>query len=159
MNKKSRMLVPILLGSDKDQSWADKIIKELDVWGIPHHCQVVSAHKVPEILSALVQKYNQFQGQICYVTIAGRSNGLSGVTAGSSVHPVVACPPFADKDDMMVNLNSTLQMPSDVPVLTVLDPVNAVLGIVRIFSLSNPDLRKKYQQHLKKVKAIFNNHQ
>ena len=29
MTKKHRMLVPILLGSDKDKPWADKIIKEL----------------------------------------------------------------------------------------------------------------------------------
>lgn len=152
---KSRMLVPILLGSDKDQPWADKIIKELDAWGIPHHCRVVSAHKVPEILYSLVQKYNQFNGQICYITIAGRSNGLSGVTAGSSIHPVIACPPFIDKNDMIINLHSTLQMPSDVPVLTVLDPLNTVLCIVRIFAIHNPDLRKKYQQHLKKVKAVF----
>lgn len=149
------MLVPLLLGSDKDKEWAKKITDELDKWKIPHKVHVLSAHKVPELLIDLLKTYNGFDGRLCYVTIAGRSNGLSGVTAGSTLHPVIACPPFADKDDMMVNLHSTMQMPSDVPVLTVLDPVNCALAIVRIFALSDADLMKLYEQHLRKVKAGF----
>ena len=150
-----KSLVPILLGSDKDKDWAKKITAELDKWKIPHAMHIVSAHKVPELLLKLVNKYNGFDGQLVYVTIAGRSNGLSGVTAGSALHPVIACPPFADKDDMAANINSTLQMPSEVPVLTVLDPVNCALAVVRILALSDDKLRKKYKEHLKKVKAAF----
>jgi len=151
----SKMLVPLLLGSEKDKDWAKKITDELDKWNIPHKVIVCSAHKVPELLVEVIRHYNKFDGLLCYVTIAGRSNGLSGCTAGSSVHPVIACPPFADKDDMMVNLNSTIQMPTDTPVLTVLDPQNVALCIARIFGLSNADLRKKYEEHLAKVKASF----
>lgn len=150
-----KMIVPVLLGSEKDRDWAKKITDELDVWNIPHKVIVVSAHKVPELLVKVIDAYNTFEGQVCYVTIAGRSNGLSGCTAGSSYHPVIACPPFADKVDMMVNLNSTIQMPSDTPVLTVLDPQNVAMCIVRIFALKNQDLRKKYEEHVKKVKAAF----
>lgn len=149
------MLVPILLGSEKDKDWAQKIGDELKKWDIPYKIQVVSAHKVPEMLVEVIRKYNESSEPLCYVTIAGRSNGLSGCTAGSSIHPVIACPPFSDKDDMMININSTLQMPSDVPVLTVLDPVNVALCIVRIFSLQEPKLRNQYQEHLKKVKSSF----
>jgi 5-(carboxyamino)imidazole ribonucleotide mutase len=149
------MIVPVLLGSEMDKDWAKKVTVELDKWKIPHKIIVVSAHKVPELLLKVVDRYNHFEGQVCYVTIAGRSNGLSGCTAGSSYHPVIACPPFADKVDMMVNLNSTVQMPSDTPVLTVLDPVNAALCVVRIFALKNPELGKKYQNHINKVKASF----
>lgn len=148
-------LVPILLGSEKDKPWAEKIIAELDKWGIPSEIHVVSAHKVPELLVEIVDSYNKSEDQICYVTIAGRSNGLSGATAGSSVHPVIACPPYSDKDDMMVNINSTLQMPSDTPVLTVLDPVNAALSVVRIFAVSDSNLRAKYEEHIKKIKESF----
>ena len=149
-------LVPILLGSESDKEWAKKITDGLDKWGIPYEVKVVSAHKVPEKLIGMISAYNEFEGDLCYVTIAGRSNGLSGCTAGSSIHPVIACPPFADKDDMMVNINSTLQMPSDTPVLTVLDPKNAVLALVRIFALNDPDLKQKYKDHIQKVKSSFN---
>jgi len=148
-------MVALLLGSEKDKSWADKITGELDKWGISHKIHVVSAHKVPELVSDLIGKYNDFDGQLVYVTVAGRSNGLSGVTAGSAIHPVIACPPFADKDDMAVNINSTLQMPSDVPVLTVLDPLNCALAAVRIFALSDAVLRKQIADHIKKVKSGF----
>jgi len=151
----TNMIVPVLLGSINDLGWAKKITNELDKWDIPHKIIVVSAHKVPELLYNVIRRYNSYKGQLCYITVAGRSNGLSGVTAGSSFHPVIACPPFADKDDMMVNIQSTLQMPSDVPVLTVLDPANAALCAVRIFALGNSALRKKYEEHVKKMKASF----
>ncbi|MEO2090963.1 MAG: AIR carboxylase family protein, partial [Gemmataceae bacterium] len=51
--------------------------------------------------------------------IAGRSNALSGFVAANSEFPTLGCPPFSDKADMLVNIHSTLQMPSNTPVLTV----------------------------------------
>lgn len=148
-------LVPILLGGESDREWADTIVKELEKWDIPTKIHVVSAHKVPELLVQVIEKYNAFEGLLCYVTIAGRSNGLSGCVAGSSVHPVIACPPFKDKEDMMVNLNSTVQMPSETPVLTVLDPNNVANCIVRMFGLQDADLKKRYMEHLRQVKSKY----
>jgi 5-(carboxyamino)imidazole ribonucleotide mutase len=72
-----------------------------------------------------------------YITIAGRSNALSGFVAANCTFPVIACPPFADRTDMLVNIHSTLQMPSQVPVLTVLDPGNAALAVKRILDLTS----------------------
>jgi 5-(carboxyamino)imidazole ribonucleotide mutase len=68
------------------------------------------------------------------VTVAGKSNALSGVVAANCNDPVIACPPFNDKTDMSINLHSTLQCPNEVPVMTVLDPKNVALAIERIFS-------------------------
>jgi 5-(carboxyamino)imidazole ribonucleotide mutase len=73
---------------------------------------------------------------LVYITIAGRSNALSGFVAANSDKPTIACPPFADKTDMLVNIHSTLQMPSDVPVLTILDPANAAIAVKRILDLT-----------------------
>ena len=36
---------------------------------------------------------------------------------------------------MMVNINSTLQMPSKVPVMTILEPENVANSIARMFRL------------------------
>jgi phosphoribosylcarboxyaminoimidazole (NCAIR) mutase len=69
------------------------------------------------------------------ITIAGRSNALSGVVACNTPWPVFACPPFKDKMDMMVNIHSTLQMPSNTPVMTVLEPGNLAIAVHRIFNL------------------------
>lgn len=149
------MLVPILMGSSKDEAHADKIIAELDKFGIPAKKIVASAHKVPERVFEIVQEYNNSDETICYVTIAGRSNGLSGVTGANAIHPVVACPPFSDKADMMVNLNSTLQMPSDTPVITVLDPQNVAGVIARIFGIADAEMKTKVVERIKEVKAKF----
>ena len=70
-----------------------------------------------------------------WVTVAGRSKALSGVVASNSKYPVIASPPFSDKQDMMVNINSTLQCPSNVPVMTILEPCNVALAINKIFSM------------------------
>ena len=37
--------------------------------------------------------------KIIFVTVAGRSNALSGVVACNTQCPVIACPPFKDKID------------------------------------------------------------
>ena len=52
------------------------------------------------------------------------SNALSGVVACNSSVPTIACPPFKDKTDQMVNINSSLQCPSKCPVMTILSPDN-----------------------------------
>lgn len=150
------MLVPILLGSESDKDFARKITSLLEEWKIPHELQVASAHKVPEKVLEIVQKYNISQEPICYITIAGRSNGLSGVVAANSEHPVIACPPFRSKEDMLINMHSTLQMPSDTPVLTVVDPQNAVMAVLRILANSEPELRERIKDHIKQVKDKFN---
>ena len=36
-----------------------------------------------------------------YITIAGRSNALSGFVAANSEFPTIGCPPFSDKSDML----------------------------------------------------------
>lgn len=149
------MLVPFILGSESDRPFAEKITTELDKWEIPYKIHVASAHKVPEKVFALVQEYNQKDEAICYITIAGRSNGLSGVTAANAIHPVIACPPFKDKMDMWVNINSTLQMPSDTPVVTVLDPKNAAAAVARILALQDKSLNEKIKGRITEIKDSF----
>lgn len=149
------MIIPILLGSESDKEFADKITNVLDEFEAPYKVYVASAHKVPELVLEIVNEYNSKDEPVCYITIAGRSNGLSGVVAGSSVHPVIACPPFKDKEDFIININSTLQMPSDTPVMTVIDPVNAALSAIRILANSDQNLRTKLKGRIEKIKKSF----
>ena len=120
------------MGSTSDEPHAKKITDSLDNFGIEWEQHAASAHKEPlkvlDILNANKDKKN-----IVYVTIAGRSNALSGFVAANSEFPTLGCPPFSDKSDMLVNIHSTLQMPSNTPVLTVIDPGNCALAVKRIF--------------------------
>lgn len=149
------MKVIFILGSEVDKPHAEKIQGELDKWGVTYDLHVASAHKVPEKVFELVKGYNEGDEDIVYITIAGRSNGLSGVTAANAVHPVIACPPFKDKDDMLVNMHSTLQMPSDTPVLTVIDPKNAAVAAVRMLALKDGELKKKIAENIQEIKKSF----
>ena len=150
------MKVVFILGSEVDQPHADKIIAELGAWGLEHKLHEASAPKVPEKVFELVKGYNEGEDDLVYITIAGRSNGLSGVTAANAVHPVIACPPFKSKEDMMLNINSTLQMPSDTPVLTVIDPKNAAAAAARMLGLKDADLKKKVTDRIAEIKQSFN---
>ena len=128
------MKVVIIMGSKSDKSFADKIIKGLDNLSVKHELHVASAHKQPLKVLDII-KINSGEKGIVYITIAGRSNALSGFVAANSDKPVIACPPFKDKTDMLVNIHSTLQMPSNAPVLTVLDPGNCALAAKRILDI------------------------
>ena len=126
------MKAVLIMGSTSDEPHAKKITDKLDDYGIAWEQHVASAHKQPlEVLEIL--KTNKNGENIVYVTIAGRSNALSGFVAANSEFPTLGCPPFSDKADMLVNIHSTLQMPSNTPVLTVIDPGNCALAVKRIF--------------------------
>jgi fusion protein PurCD len=125
-------MVQIVMGSESDRDFAEQITADLKAANVPVRELVASAHKSPDKVLSLVRQLNESAEPVVYITIAGRSNALSGVVAAQSVHPVIACPPFKDKADYLVNIHSSLQMPSSVPVLTVLEPKNAALAAMRI---------------------------
>ena len=124
----------IIMGSTADEPHAKKITAKLDEYKINWEQHAASAHKQPlEVLKIL--ESNKDKENVVYITIAGRSNALSGFVAANSDFPTLGCPPFSDKADMLVNIHSTLQMPSNTPVLTVIDPSNCALAVKRIFGV------------------------
>ena len=124
----------LIMGSTSDEHHAKKITDKLDEYGISWEQHAASAHKQPlKVLEILND--NKDKENIVYITIAGRSNALSGFVAANSKFPTIGCPPFSDKSDMLVNIHSTLQMPSNTPVLTVIDPGNCALAVKRIFGV------------------------
>ncbi len=97
------MKTVFLLGSKSDLEFTQQMLDGLAKWGIDTEVVVASAHKVPRKVADVIDKYNAID-DVVFVGVAGRSNALSGVIAANSVHPVFACPPFKDKDDMTVNI-------------------------------------------------------
>ena len=127
-----------MCGSPTDAVWRDKIVDEIREYcpEANFHLIAKSAHKftreVVAILDGHARDYPSRKYRNVYVTIAGMSNALSGVVACNVKAPVFAIPPFKDQTDMMVNIHSTLQMPSKVPVMTVLRPDNLAISIQRL---------------------------
>ena len=124
----------LIMGSTSDENKTKKITDKLDEYGISWEQHAASAHKQPLKVLEILDDNKDKEG-IVYITIAGRSNALSGFVAANSNFPTLGCPPFSDKSDMLVNIHSTLQMPSNTPVLTVIDPGNCALAVKRIFGV------------------------
>ncbi len=147
--------ITFLLGSKVDTDFAKKIAAILDEYGVSSEIIVASAHKVPEKVVQVIEKLNARTEPTVVITCVGMSNGLAGVTAGSCVHPVINCPPYADLSEYMVDIHSNLRMPSDVPVMTVLNYKNAALCALRVLAESDKSLQKKLMERIKKVKAEY----
>ena len=128
------MKTVIIMGSTSDEPHAKKITDKLNEYNIEWEQHAASAHKQPLKVLEILQA-NKNKQDIIYITIAGRSNDLSGFVAANSEFPTIGCPPFSDKSYMLVNIHSTLQMPSQTPVLTVIDPGNCALAVKRIFGV------------------------
>lgn len=149
------MLVPIIMGSKVDEAHARKIAEYLEKFDVKTELYVASAHKVPEMVLDIVNDFNKSGEDLVYITIAGRSNGLSGVVAANAIHPVIACPPYKDKDDYAANVNSSTLYPSDTPSMFVADPQNAAMAAIRILALTSDKLRKLVAKRINDMKESF----
>ena len=128
--------VIIISGSVSDKSFCEKIqsnLNDKNIFSVIYHC---SAHKNTKGVLNILSKYEVSTQNIIYVTVAGMSNALSGVVSCNTRFPVIGCPPFKDNIDLMTNINSTLQCPSNVPVMTILSPLNVSVAISKIFNLT-----------------------
>ena len=141
--------VVIIMGSKSDLDWCQNISATLDKLGVDSVCRVASAHKVPIKCYELIKEYEQ--EPVVFITVAGRSNALSGFTDGQTWCPVIACPPysstFAGGD-----IYSSLRMPSFVAPMTVLEPANAALAAAKILAMSDVQVKERiiaYQQSAK----------
>jgi 5-(carboxyamino)imidazole ribonucleotide mutase len=141
-------LVPIILGSKADLDHARAITSVLDSFGIEHQTRIASAHKATRYLLDLLGEYEKSGRALVYITVAGRSNALSGVVDANVTAPVIACPPYSDRFGGM-DILSSLRMPSGLGSLVVLEPEAAALAAAKILSLADPSLTgrvKEYQE-------------
>lgn len=139
------MLVVVIMGSPSDADFCDRITDALDDFGIPWETRVASAHKVPRELLDLLEAYEADASPKVYVTVAGRSNALSGLVDAQVSAPVIACPPYSDKfagGDLL----SSLRLPSGVAPAVVLEPESAALLAAKILGLATPHLCQEVRE-------------
>ena len=140
----------ILLGSGKDVPFADRISQflEKEHFSVEFEYHVASAHKTTRKLMDKLKVHERSDENVVYITVAGLSDALSGVVAGYSKYPVIACPPDSEKFGWSKAFSSMIT-PEGVPVLFVAKPENASLAAVKILALSNHSLNgeiKEYQR-------------
>jgi 5-(carboxyamino)imidazole ribonucleotide mutase len=136
------MLVVIILGSPSDSQIGQQIVKTLEGLGVPSEVRVASAHKTPRYLLDLLEKYEADPQPKVYITVAGRSNALSGMVDAQVMAPVVACPPYSERfagGDVL----SSLRVPSGVAPAVILEPESAALLAAKMLGLTDTSLRDK----------------
>jgi phosphoribosylaminoimidazole carboxylase/phosphoribosylaminoimidazole-succinocarboxamide synthase len=128
--------VAIIMGSSADAAHAERIGKALSAFGIPNTKHVASAHKTPLYALGRVQQTDSAMGHVVYITIAGRSNALSAFVDAATPNPVIACPVIGSNWAGMEVLSS-LQLPSGVASVVVLEPENAALAAAKILGVDD----------------------
>jgi phosphoribosylaminoimidazole carboxylase/phosphoribosylaminoimidazole-succinocarboxamide synthase len=104
-----------------------------------------SIHKEPVKGAEIVYRMLQEVPDTVIVAFIGRSNGAGPVLSALSVAPVITVP--ASAKDFPEDVWSCLRAPSAVPVMTVMEPSNAVLAALQILSARNP----KIYAHIRSV--------
>ncbi len=123
--------VHILMGSKSDLPHVNKIISALTNFDLSYKAYIASAHKSVDHLLELIREIERTSSAKVYITVAGRSNALSGMVDANVVAPVIACPPYSDSFNG-VDIFSSIRMPSGVAPTLVLEPINAALLAAKI---------------------------
>jgi len=134
--------VVILMGSKSDLPFVEQIVQALDELGIRNERRIASAHKSVRRLLDVLDEYEAAGDVGVYVTVAGRSNALSGVVDANVVAPVIACPPYSEKYGG-ADVFSSLRMPSGVAPAVVLEPAGAAWLAAKILAASDANLRQR----------------
>jgi 5-(carboxyamino)imidazole ribonucleotide mutase len=112
--------------------------------------KVASAHKTPERVLKLVRELEK-EVEL-FITVAGRSNALSGLVDAQTFKPVIASPVLSERFGG-ADIFSSLRMPSGVAPLVILEPEEAALAAAKIIGLYDPQVREKvkaYQEEKRK---------
>lgn len=95
-----------------------------------------SVHKEPVAAAGILQRMLQEVPDSVVIAYIGRSNGAGPTLSALSTVPLITVP--ASVKEFPDDVWSSLRTPSAVPVMTVLEPANAVLAAFQILSGRNP---------------------
>jgi 5-(carboxyamino)imidazole ribonucleotide mutase len=134
----------IIMGSEKDFEFCREVAKHLKVFGVDYVFRVASAHKTPENVLAVLREFEN--GNVVYVTVAGRSNALSAFVDANTTKPVIACPPYSDKYSGL-DIFSSLRVPSGIGSVVTIEPEGAAISVAKIFALNDRELEKRIKDY------------
>ena len=151
----NKPLLVILMGSKSDMAHCEKIGEAARQFGLEVELRIGSAHKTAQHVLDMLAAYEADERAKVYITVAGRSNALSGFVDGVVDAPVIACPPPSDRFGG-ADLFSSLRMPSGIAPAVVLEPTNAALLAAKMLSLADPTVLERVKDFKRKqmIKVI-----
>jgi 5-(carboxyamino)imidazole ribonucleotide mutase len=134
------------MGSRSDWATLQRATETLSQFGVPHECDIVSAHRTPDKLAAYATSAAD-RGLKVIIAGAGGAAHLPGMLAAQTHLPVLGVPVESSMLRGVDSLLSIVQMPAGIPVGTLaIGPagaVNAALLAVAILPLDDAALRDK----------------
>lgn len=142
----------ILMGSERDLEFCREIAKTLKTLGVAYEFRVASAHKTPQKVLDILKEFEA--EKVVFITVAGRSNALSGFVDANSSKPVIACPPYSEKFGG-VDVYSSLRVPSGVGSVVTIEPEGAAIATAKILAIEDNAVEKRVKQYqVEKKKEI-----
>ena len=150
------MRAAIIFGSVSDKNVMKKTADVLREMGVDFSAHVLSAHRVPQLLSETLKQLEE-EGTEVIIAGAGLAAHLPGVIASQTLIPVIGLPISSGGLGGLDALLSIVQMPKPIPVATVGvdNGANAAHLACRILALKYPELREKLISAQIKMKADF----
>jgi 5-(carboxyamino)imidazole ribonucleotide mutase len=146
MTEKTKPLIGVIMGSKSDWETMQEAEAILNDFGVPHECEVVSAHRTPDRMFEYAKSASD-RGIEVIIAGAGGAAHLPGMVASQTVLPVLGVPVKSRALNGLDSLLSIVQMPGGVPVGTLAigasGAKNAALLAIRILANSRPELREK----------------
>ena len=150
------MKAAIIFGSKSDQSVMKKAADVFREMGVRFSAHVLSAHRVPELLSETLKRL-EAEGAEVIIAGAGLAAHLPGVIASQTLIPVIGLPISSGGLGGLDSLLSIVQMPKPIPVATVGvdNGANAAQLACQILAIKYPELKEKLASARVKMKADF----
>lgn len=141
--------IAIVMGSKSDWATMLEATQMLDLFDLPYHVEVVSAHRTPDKLFSFAESAEQ-NGYKVIIAGAGGAAHLPGMIAAKTIVPVLGVPIKSSMLSGVDSLYSIVQMPKGIPVGTLaIGPAgaaNAGLLAAQILAAFNPTLAQKLHQ-------------
>jgi 5-(carboxyamino)imidazole ribonucleotide mutase len=142
----SSPLVGIVMGSRSDWATLEQATQVLDQFGVPHECEIVSAHRTPDKLTVYAKAAAE-RGLKVIIAGAGGAAHLPGMMAAQTHLPVLGVPVESSMLRGVDSLLSIVQMPAGIPVGTLaIGPAgaaNAALLAIAILGTADAGLEAK----------------
>ena len=132
----------VMAGSGSDKEHIEKVVEGLERYGIPYRVRICSAHKQADTLMEMIREYNNIDGSLAFIAIAGGTDALSGTGSFHLYHPVISCPPDAPNE-------SCLRNPPGSSNAYVARPRNVARFIAQMYAGVNPDFRTALEEEIR----------
>ncbi|OYT35172.1 MAG: 5-(carboxyamino)imidazole ribonucleotide mutase [Candidatus Aenigmarchaeota archaeon ex4484_52] len=130
-----------IISSVKDSEFVKEIEIALKKYNAKYGINIASAHKTPNLLE-IINKYDNEFDNVVYINVAGLSNRISRVVASNTKNPTIACHNL-NEQNYLIDIYSTLRMPSNTYSMCVLNPKNTALAALKILGFIDKKLKEK----------------